>query len=655
MITESNIQPGDIKTNPGYENILNAVPVLISYIDKDLYYRYANNAYHRWFGHDPDTLPGQKLNDVMGAQAFEKIKDYLQKALSGHTVNFEIELVYPSGIKYVDATYIPDPDENGNIKGITAHVNDITQKKKIEKELAYKKDELQDYLDNASIGLHWVDGNGTIIWANNADLQLLGYQPEEYIGRNISEFHDDKGALENVLKKLHNNEKIEKFEAVMLCKDGTKKNVLINSSVLWENGKLVHSRCFTVDITEKRKAEELLAKANEELEYKVKQRTKTLLEKKEELRRSEERYYKMINEVEDYAITLLDKNGFILNWNNGAKKLKGYNSKEISGKNYSVFFTEEDQNNNLPVRFLNEAVKTGKATYEGWRVKKDKSLFRANTILTALHDKENNIIGFSSVTRDLTDAKKAEDKLKKYAAQLEIKNKELEQFAYVVSHDLQEPLRKIHTFSKLIISKEEKNLTLKGKDYLTRSASAAARMSQLIDDLLNYSRTTTYEKIFKHSDLNTLVEEVISSIVDKTSKVNINVSKLLSLYVIPFQFKQLINNLINNSIKYADPDRKLKIKIASEIVSGSNIKEAHLNSMKKYCKLTLADNGIGFDPQYSELIFDIFQRLHGKNDYPGTGIGLAICKKIVQNHDGVITARGKPGEGAEFYIYLPIE
>jgi PAS domain S-box-containing protein len=382
----------------------------------------------------------------------------------------------------------------------------------------------------------------------------------------------------------------------------------------------------------------------------------------EELKKSEERYHLMVDEVQDYAILYLNREGIIENWNKGAEKIKGYTAQEIIGKNFQVFYTEEDKKNKLPQKLLQEAATLGKATYEGWRVRKDGSLFWGNIVLTALHDEQKNVIGFSKVTRDLTDKKEADDKIKINAEHLEQKNKELEKmnaelesFAYLSSHDLQEPLRKIQTFASLIAEKELQRLSENGMGYFRRMESAAKRMQLLINDLLSYSRTSTAVSTFVHMDLREIIAEVKNELKETLEEKNgiIESEGDCKVNVIAYQFHQLMLNLIGNSIKFSKPGIPPLIQLKSEIVSSEEAGVLDLLPRKLYCHFTVTDNGIGFEPIYADRIFQVFQRLHGKGQYEGTGIGLAIVKKIVDNHHGVIRATGEPGKGARFDIYFP--
>jgi PAS domain S-box-containing protein len=400
-----------------------------------------------------------------------------------------------------------------------------------------------------------------------------------------------------------------------------------------------------------------------ELEKQVGQRTHELLLLNETLAQSEQRYHLMVEEVQDYAILYLNREGFVENWNRGAEEIKGYKAEEIIGRNFNIFYPEQDRKNKLPEYLLEKAVEKGKVIHEGFRVRKDGSVFWASVAITAVHDEKDNVIGFSKVTHDLTEKKAADDKLKENAAQLAQKNKDLEKmnvelqsFAYVSSHDLQEPLRKIQTFASRILSKEAGTLSDNGKDYFKRIQESAGRMQTLIQDLLAYSRTSTTDRAFEKADLGKIAEEVKLDIKETNPEKNavIEIGPLCEANVIPFQFRQLLYNLVNNAIKFAKPGTPPHITITSETVKGADVKTENLNSQISYCHISVTDNGIGFDPQYSKRIFEVFQRLHGKDEYSGTGIGLAIVKKIVDNHNGAISATGTIGGGARFDIYLPL-
>jgi PAS domain S-box-containing protein len=239
---------------------------------------------------------------------------------------------------------------------------------------------------------------------------------------------------------------------------------------------------------------------------------------------------------------------------------------------------------------------------------------------------------------------------------LERNNAELASFSYIASHDLQEPLRKIQSFSRLILTKEAAQFTDTAKDYFSRIISAAQRMQNLIDALLSYSGANTAEIQVVATDLNLVLEEVKTNLheVIEEKKAVIEAAELPTLQVIQLQFYQLFSNLIFNAVKYSKPGVPSHIKITAFIVPGEEIKTGATEQKGKYWKISIADNGIGFDPQYSQKIFELFQRLHGRTEYEGTGIGLAICKKIMNNHNGFITATGQPGIGATFNIYLPV-
>ncbi len=245
--------------------------------------------------------------------------------------------------------------------------------------------------------------------------------------------------------------------------------------------------------------------------------------------------------------------------------------------------------------------------------------------------------------------------IEKHAAELENKNTELQAFTYISSHDLQEPLRKIQTFVDLILSKEYDKLSDGGKAKFERILYSTNRMRELIDSLLAFSRTNIVDRKFETLDLNTVINDVEESLKENIIEKNAAIVKDFHgpIKVIPFQFTQLITNLITNSLKFSKPDVPIRIEIKSQQASATELAHLNLPFQENYCHITFQDNGIGFEPEHSEKIFGVFQKLHTRDKYDGTGIGLAIVKKIVDNHNGIISATGEPMKGAKFNIYIP--
>lgn len=279
-------------------------------------------------------------------------------------------------------------------------------------------------------------------------------------------------------------------------------------------------------------------------------------------------------------------------------------------------------------------------------------LLSSDTVFTRNQDGEvTQIIG---VTIDITEIKKANHALIAANQELERSNQELTSFTYVASHDLQEPLRKIRIFISRILADE---LSENNKELFTRITSSVGRMNELIESLLNYSRANTTAISKEETDLNNVVEEVKNSlhhIIEEKNAV-IELLPLPKIKVVRIQFLQLFTNIIENGIKYSKQNVAPHVRISAQIAKREEIYRSIGNDTKtNYWKVSVADNGIGFEQEYEDKIFDMFQRLHSKTEYNGTGIGLAICKKVIQNHNGFITATGKPGVGSIFNIFIPV-
>ncbi len=545
-------------------------------------------------------------------------------------------------------------------------LQDVTQQKLFENEITEKQNFIEKITD-ISPSMITVSNiqTGKYVFINSAIKKLLGYEPDNVM-QNGSQFflniiHPDD--LADVLQKRdealkkenksidYNKDVIGEFRYRIKNKEGAYKWFHTYSSIFSrdDNNKV---ECI-LNISFDQSNQYALTK---ELEEK-----KSLAEKQlEYLAQSEERYHQMVAEVQEYAILLLDTEGVIQNWNVGAERIKGYKSEDIVGKNFRVFYPKEDAANLKPERLIKEAIETGRAIDEGWRVRKDASQFWASVVITALHDKQGNIIGFSKVTRDLTERKMNEERLKEYAQELEQKNKELirsnselESFTYISSHDLQEPLRKIQILSDSILQNEADKLSDKGRSYLKSLIQNALRMQNLIQDILSFAQLSHAKDKTAPVDLNAVLKEIKSSIIESGPfKLTIQLADLPTVHGISFQLRQVFNNLISNAIKYRKPKNdEVIIKVFSEKITADENCEPLIPG-EKYYKISVADNGIGFDQTYANQIFELFKRLHSYSEYPGTGIGLALCKKIIENHKGTIKACGKKNEGATFEVYL---
>jgi PAS domain S-box-containing protein len=303
-------------------------------------------------------------------------------------------------------------------------------------------------------------------------------------------------------------------------------------------------------------------------------------------------------------------------------------------------------------------IETGESIFnhEEVRLQEDGTEIWIQTTKVPLRDTDGSIIGLVGISTDISDRKSAEDQLLRFAAQLESSNAELQNFASVASHDLQEPLRKIQAFSDRLRVKCGSVLSPQGLDYLERMQGAAQRMQVLIQDLLKLSRITSRAQPFEKCDLGEVVRAVLSDleIMIEQKNATVEVNGLPTIEADPVQMRQLFQNLISNALKFQSPGVKPEVVVEGRVYQ---MKERNITGAApghQICKIVVRDNGIGFDPKFGEQIFVVFQRLHSRSEYEGTGIGLAVCRKITDRHGGSIVAKSAEGQGAAFIVTLPV-
>lgn len=265
------------------------------------------------------------------------------------------------------------------------------------------------------------------------------------------------------------------------------------------------------------------------------------------------------------------------------------------------------------------------------------------------------MLGCVITMADVTERKKAEQEIRKYARQLEHSNKDLEDFAFIASHDLQEPLRKVQSFGKLLVDNYNDVLDETGRDYVRRMQEAATRMEKMMSDLLAYSRVGRQRRPFETVDLNKVCSNVLLDIESRilATGAKIDVENMPVIEADPLQMHQLLQNLLSNAIKFHKPGEQPVIKVSSRLRQNEGHKA--VQPQNRQIEILIEDYGIGFDTKYLDRIFQPFQRLHGRSEYEGSGIGLSICTRIVERHNGSITAVSTPGIGSTFIIRLPIK
>jgi PAS domain S-box-containing protein len=624
------------------------------WIGRDMVFDMANEKMLKMLGRDRSII-GKPFMEAIPELKETPLLERLRKVLETGETYYQPEEMFVlmrQGVPhtgYYNYSYAVLANPMGQNYGIICTAADVTEQVVNRQRIEQAEAKARLAIDSASLGTYEIDYVSDKMITSDRFDEIWGIKHGLSRKDIVSRIHPD----DILVRQKSHHESLTSgnlhYEARIIWDDNSVHWVRVKGKVVYDDkGEPSTLLGVIQDINEQRLSAERLTEL-------VEARTGELIQKNAALLESEERYHRMVEEVEDYAILFLNKDGIIQNWNKGAEKIKGYTAEEAVGKSFKMFYSRGDLERRLPERLMAQAVETGKAAQEGVRIRKDGSSFWGSIVITALHDMDNNIIGFSKVTRDLTERKIAEDKIKQYTTELEFQNEELKQFAFVASHDMKEPLRKIIFNNNFLNERIHDRLDDKEKSALQRSTDGAKRMRTLIDDILSYSQTAFADHSKEEVDLNVTLDNVITNLkeVIEESGGIIELEVMPVINGIPHQLSQLFDNLLNNAIKYKHPDRKPVIKITSKTVSDSELNKDL--KQRAYYKISIVDNGIGFENSDAEKIFDLFSRLNDRKQFAGSGIGLSICRKIVQNHNGFIQAIGHIGSGAEFDIYLPIE
>lgn len=467
--------------------------------------------------------------------------------------------------------------------------------------------------------IYMLDPGGHISSWNRGAQRFKGYAEPEVLGRHFRMFYPPedqaRGMPERALARAREEGRFED-RAWRIRKDGSRFRAHVVIDPIWEpDGRLLGYAKITRDISE-------------------------AYEKEQALRHSEQRFRLLVSGVTDYAIYLLDLDGRVSSWNAGAERFKGYTEPEVLGRHFSMFYTEPDRGDGRPLRALATAFRDGRYEDYGWRLRKDGRQFWAHVVIDLIRDDQGQPMGYAKITRDITERREAELRLRDLTAS----HQELEQFIHIASHDLREPLRKVLAFSDLLAEDEGDRLSAEGRAYLDHIQAATRRMQALLASLLELTRVTARGQPFSPCPLRQVVDEVCTDlqVMIGEREAQIDCGPLPEIEADAAQMRQLFQNLIENAIKYGREGLAPQIRIRERASPSPD-----------ELLVDVSDNGIGFEAQYAERIFGVFQRLHARDRYGGAGIGLSICRKICERHGGQIQAHAVPGEGATFCIRLP--
>ncbi|MEZ7500580.1 PAS domain S-box protein [Flavobacterium sp. Arc3] len=543
---------------------------------------------------------------------------------------------------YINISYEPLYDSNGKVNGIMAVGFDVSEQV-IARQIVEANEEKLNIVINASeLGIWEYNLKTNVSNCSDRCIEILGYKEKRDLAHDqlLKNFHPEDLQIRKEAFERSYITGFLYYVARIIWEDNTIHWAELKGKVFFDSDNEPFEILGTIrDISEERFIQQ------------------QLLER--------EQKFRLLADSMPQFVWTSDPSGNLNYFNQSVFDFTGSTLEEILEEGWIKIVHLDDREKNIE-EWIN-SITSGKDFLVEHRFRKFNGEYRWQlSRATPQRDENGKIQMWVGTSTDIQDQKMFANELEKQVSErtaelkqknidLEKMNKELQSFAYISSHDLQEPLRKIQIFASRIIDKEKNNLSDFAIDYFYKIQTSANRMQTLIQDLLAYSRTSNHEKKFELASLNNIIAETTSDLFEELeqSKGIIEIGNTCELKIIPFQIRQLLQNLISNSLKFAKLDVAPYITISCVIDQGSQFDTIALDEDKNYCHICYTDNGIGFDQEYSDKIFELFQRLGGKEKYIGTGIGLAIVKKIVENHNGYIKAESTINIGTRFHIYLP--
>ncbi len=597
--------------------IINAnTPDHVHIQDKELRYTWVLNPQ---FGLAENDVLGKTDFEILPADEAVRLTKIKKKVLdSGKPEYISIPISDLNGItNYFEGSYVPLRSKLNEITGLIGYFRNITERVKVDNELSRTKNYLEQLINYANAPIIVWNPSSEIILFNKAFERLTGYSAEEVLGKKLDFLFPDPSRSNSKAKIRQTlyGDFWESIEIPILCKSGETKIVLWNSANIYDTDQKNHISTIAQgnDITSRKKAENELEESQRKLNLAL--------------------------ENGKIGVWEFDVKARRFLFDNRMKKMSGVGSRPFDGslKSFEKHIHDED------VKHFNEALRRtledNKPFETIFRVRQ-KQRGTKYLIVKGMLYHDGGLSRIIGVGIDITEMKKgSEHALFKLNEELARSNKELEQFAYVASHDLQEPLRMVSVFTQMLAQRYGDTLDDDAREYIKFAVEGSKRMYNLINGLLAYSRIQTKGKEFNEVDINNVLEEVLRNLSLQIEKVNavISLSDMPVIYADKSQMIQLFQNLISNSIKFSKGIPKIKVSSTEH---------------DDYYLFSVSDEGIGIDPQYFERIFQIFQRLHPREEYEGTGIGLSICKRITERHGGKIWVESKPGKGSTFWFTI---